>query len=189
MNKTIAVFAVVAAVLLAAPTADAAPELRKFGFGVNAGTNLGFAVPINLTPTFRIEPLLTIINSKTTTKPQGGDEGTSGSSTIAAGVGAYSLMRTEGPYLRYVGGRVGAVLGSTSPKQGDDEITESWTDIFIAGALGSEYFFNPRFSLGAEISVNVIMGGDHETDPNDDETDSTSLTIATSGDIKARFYF
>lgn len=190
MRKITAIFSVLAVAILALPSnAEAQAALRKFGLGVNVGTNVGFEVPINLTPTFRVSPLLTIINSSTTTKPDGGDETKSGSSTIGVGVGAYSLMRPEGPYLMYVGGRVGAIMASQTEDNGSDEVTESGTDIFLAGALGGEYFFNPRFSLGAEVNLNVILGGDREADKGDDKVDQTSLTIATGGAVNARFYF
>lgn len=189
MRKIIAIFTVMATALLAAPNAaEAADALRKFGFGVKAGTNVGFEVPINLTPTFRVSPLLTVFNNKTTTKA-GGSETSQANSTMAVGVGVYSLMRTEGAYLMYVGGRVGAILGSATTDNGSGEVVVSGTDIFVAGAVGSEYFFNPRFSLGAEISLNVLLGGDKEADKGDDKVEQTSMLITTGGALNASFYF
>ncbi len=193
MNKTISVFAVVAAVLLAAPTADAAAELRKFGFGASVDTigNLtgNIEIPINLTPTFRVSPIISLHNDKTTTKPDVGNESSNATSTIGLGVGAYSLMRTEGPYLMYVGGRVGALLASRTVDAGSGEVVTSGMDIFVAGVLGSEYFFNPRFSLGGEISINVLLGGDREADKGDDKTEETTLNMAAASSVNVRFYF
>ena len=191
MRKSIAILSVFATAMLAAPgAADAADALRKFGFGVGvSAATTTIEVPINLTPTFRVSPVVSILNSSTTSKPDGGEESTSSTSAYGIGVGAYSLMRTEGPYLMYVGGRVGALLNSQTSGSGDSEVTVSGTDIGIAGVLGSEYYFNPRFSLGAEIALDILLGGDREADKNDDKNEETSTTIKTGGSVNARFYF
>ena len=55
--------------------------------------------------------------------------------------------------------------------------------------LGSEYFFNPRFSLGAEVSLNIILVGDREQDKDDDDVTETSTNVTTGGAVNARFYF
>ena len=187
MRTAIAILSVLATTIFAAPSADAADELRKFGFGTSLNPIAAIEIPINLTPTFRVAPSVSLLNSSSTTKPDSGDESTSSSRAIGIGVGAYSLMRTEGPYLMYVGGRVGVSM--VSQASGDPEVTVSGMDIGIAGVLGSEYFFNPRFSLGAEVALDILLGGDREASKGDDKSEETSMTIKTGSSVNARFYF
>lgn len=180
----------VTALFLVAPAAQAKSELRSFGFGVSVdpiGSASGrIEIPYNLSQSFRIAPVFSLINSSTTTKPDGGDEVTTSQSSMGFGLGAYSLMRTDGPYLMYVGGRVGALMTSNTSAL---EVTTSGMDIGVSAVVGSEYFFNPRFSLGAEIGLDVLLAGDREADKNDDKAESTSFTLKTAGAFNARFYF
>jgi len=199
----------VATALVALPAvAGAQPQLRSFGFG--AGLSLAsslsgqISVPVNVGPTLRVEPIIGLNRKSVSTETKVGEDTATTDKVeqnIQLGVGAYYLMRTNDPFLLYVGPRLGVVLDSdtTEAKMGSNTTTttESGTDIALAIAFGGEYFFNPRLSLGAEVALNYFIIGERttEVDPKpegangDDDTERSESVMATSTNVWVRFYY
>lgn len=193
--------------LLAVPAlASAQPALRMFGFGVGMGladgSTTAIVVPLNVTPTIRVEPLLGLSMSSSTHEPDDDAQAKREESdtNVTLGVGAFYMLRTNDAFLMYVGPRLGIMMDSSSdvstPKTGDaTEQNSSRTDIFLGLALGGEWFFNPRFSLGAEAGLSVVMLGDPTTETkmgsttSEDKDTDTGTNISTNGVFWARFYY
>jgi hypothetical protein len=94
-------------------------------------------VPITIAPQFRLEPSIGI----TTSDGPGTD-----SSDFTLGVGGFYVSKLAPQMDMYAGGRLKLNFASVDSGTTDD----SGTDIVLAGALGGEYYFVPRFSLGLE---------------------------------------
>ncbi|HET7825602.1 MAG TPA: outer membrane beta-barrel protein [Anaeromyxobacter sp.] len=174
MTSTFRTAAALAAVALSAP-ASAQEHRPRLGIGVGISafdfnstltlTN-GFPavipdsiyVPINLGPNFRLEPQLGIMTLSQDTG--GGGIASTDTSVVSIGLGAFYLVDVASQLDVYVGGRVVRTSYSQtlkSPGVPDDK-TEG-TDIRIIPALGGEYSPHPRFSLGAEVQLQLVSFG------------------------------
>jgi hypothetical protein len=133
---------VVAALALALPAA-AQQKQTKLGLGVSitpeAARSPTFEVymPIDLGPGLRVEPSLGILTR---------DDGDTSDSDVTLGAGVFGMKRIAEPLNLYFGGRVKLNFASFDNGTADD----SGVDLSLAGALGSEYYFVPNFSLGLE---------------------------------------
>jgi len=204
MKPRISCLALVAALALPA-VAGASPALRSFGFGagLSLGTSLSgqIAVPVNVMPILRVEPLIGISRSGKTTEDDSGTDMVTTSSVdqnIQLGLGVYYLLRTNDPFLLYVGPRFGVLLQSdtsTSDATGKEiESVTSQTNIGLGLGFGGEYFFNPRLSLGAEININYVIVGEPTTEVDGKEPDDDKITVSESGlttgtNVFVRFYY
>jgi Outer membrane protein beta-barrel domain len=160
MKSFVRLAAVAAALAVAAPasaqqqTQNAAP---KIGFGIavtpvdtilNGGVPpVEIYVPIGIAPQFRIEPSLGIF-----TFDQTGNE----LSNVTLGIGAFFLNRLAPQVDMYAGGRLKLNFASFDNGVNDD----SDTDFFLAAALGGEYYFVPKFSIGLEGNLGYYSLGD-----------------------------
>ncbi len=194
MHKLTSLAASIVPLFILAPDASAA-ELKKVGLGVNVGSNVGFEVPINVSGTLRVSPL---VSFNQVSKSETADRGSERSATmrvVGLGVGVYHLMPTDGPFLMYAGGRVGALMTNTENFGPDGAlwygVESSQMDLALTGVIGGEHFLNPRFSLGAEVTLDVALFGDPESKIRGDAVNivSTGMAITTGGDVNARFYF
>jgi Outer membrane protein beta-barrel domain len=163
-------FAALAALALSAPAAARAQRLgigvglTSFDFNLSTlATNFPAAVPdsiyvpINITPTFRLEPQLGVATLKQDTANGVTSVETS---VVSLGIGLFFLMPASPEFGAYAGGRVvrtsfTSILKST---QAADDKTEG-TDLRIIPAAGGEWSPHPRFSLGAEVQLQLVSFG------------------------------
>lgn len=106
-------------------------------------------VPIQIAPNFRLEPSLGI---STNDAPTGGTD----TSDFTLGIGAFFQNRVAPTVDAYVGGRL--KLNRTSFDDGVND--DSGTDVIIAGAIGSEYYFVPKFSIGLEGELGLYQNSE-----------------------------
>jgi len=194
MHKLTSLAVALVASLLLVPDAAAA-ELKKVGLGVNVGSNVGFEVPINVSGSLRVSPLVSVNQVARTEKPDGGSEVSATMRVLGVGLGVYHLMPTDGPFLMYAGGRVGVLMTNTENFGPDGEVLDkaesSQTDLAVTGVIGAEHFLHPRFSLGAEVALDVALLGDPEGkfDGTAEKDETTGMAVTTGGGVNARFYF
>ncbi len=141
-------------------------------------------VPIALTPTFRIEPQIgvALVNQSSGNNPS------IETSYVSLGLGVFWLSPQTDQFDLYFGGRVVRTSYSSKQKFDPPRGTESidGVDLRIIPAVGGEYSFHPRFSLGAEVQLQLVSFGDR--------TISTGGTIPggsgiqTAGVVFARVY-
>lgn len=165
--------------------------LGTFDFNVSALAN-GFPaavpdsiyVPIALGPTFRIEPQIGVatLNQDTGYNPS------VETSVVSIGLGAFWLIPASDQLDVYVGGRVVRTSYSSKLKFDPPRGTETTdgADMRIIPAVGGEFSLHPRFSLGAEVQLQLVSFGDR--------TVSTGGTVPggsgvqTAGLVFARVY-
>jgi hypothetical protein len=175
MKNTVRLAIALCALALAAPAA--AEQRSQFGFGVSVaplsaltlGAPVEVYVPIRIAPAFRLEPSLGIL----TNDPDGDDNN---SSNITLGIGAFWVKQLAATADLYAGARLKLNFASQETPVGD----ESDTDLVLAGALGGEYFFMPKFSLGLEAQLGLYQRGDVSGDDSG---------FFTNGLVFVRMYF
>jgi hypothetical protein len=123
----------------------------------------------------RIEPSLGISSYSI----EGGDKARS----INVGVGAFIHLRSTRAVSIYVGPRL--FLGFVDAKDAAG-FSDSGTDLTLAGAIGAEWFPDPRFSLGAEARLGFTVAGQLSNAGNILRPASTRY--GTSGLLFLRFY-
>jgi hypothetical protein len=118
-------------------------------------------VPILITPTFRIEPQIGVATLNQTT----GNEPSIETSVVSLGLGVFWLVPASPQFDVYVGGRVVRTSFSQTFKFAPprtDQKTEG-ADIRVIPAVGGEYALHPRFSLGAEVQLQLVSYGDRDS--------------------------
>jgi hypothetical protein len=176
-----------AAPALAAPAA-AAEEKGRLGVGISlTAFDFSSAQVTSPVPTttdilvdfdigqFRLEPSLGINRFSI-------DGGTKGSS-INLGCGLLIPLRAGRTVSIYAGPRL--FLGLVSAKNGGG-FSDSGVDFTLAGALGGEWYADPRFSIGAEARLGYTALGEL-SDAGVILRNATSI-FATSGHLFFRFY-
>jgi hypothetical protein len=161
-----------AALTLSSPaSADDRPRLgvgvglSTFDFNVTTLAN-GFPaavpdsiyVPINIGPTFRLEPQI----GAATLNQSTGNAGVSiETSVVSIGLGAFWLVPVGGQFDLQLGARVVRTTYTLKqkPPTGTPETTEG-TDLRVIPAVGGELSLHPRFSLGAEVQLQLVSFGD-----------------------------
>ncbi|HEY6004955.1 MAG TPA: outer membrane beta-barrel protein [Anaeromyxobacter sp.] len=120
-------------------------------------------VPIALTPTFRIEPQIGVA----TLDQNIGNEPSIETSVVSLGLGVFWLFPASPQMDVYVGGRVVRTSFSQKLKFNPPRTTETTegSDIRVIPALGGEFSFHPRFSLGAEVQLQLVSFGDRTVNP------------------------
>jgi hypothetical protein len=160
MLRKFSLAAVAVAALTTASTTYAAPAAAgtnpTIGFGVAiTPTDLFFGgrrtvellVPISITPVFRVEPEIGIL-TRNTPGPDLSD--------FTIGTGVFYILRSTQSVDMYVGGRLKLNFV--------DNGVNSGTDFFLVAALGGEYFFTPKFSLGLEAQLGYYALSSANTD-------------------------
>jgi hypothetical protein len=159
MKSFVRLAAIAAALVAAAPaSAQQAQHSPKIGIGIavtpvdtilsNGIPPVEIYVPIGIAPQFRIEPSIGFFTSDVS----GGVD----RSDFTLGIGAFFLNPLAPQLDLYAGGRLKLNFASIDSPAGDD----SDTDLFLAAALGGEYFFVPKFSLGLEAQAGLYTLGD-----------------------------
>ncbi|UCH63691.1 MAG: hypothetical protein JSU77_04385 [Fidelibacterota bacterium] len=138
-------------------------------------------VPINVSPTLRIEPGIGYYQSSTEDPDY-----ESSSKGLSLGIGIFPMTLRGGMNL-YYGARLGRISTTSSYKydyNGGETDEESGTGLFIAPTFGGEYFLSSSFTLGGEAQLRYVS----LTEKDDDEERTTS-SISTRGLLFIRFYF
>ncbi len=170
-----------------------------------------FYVPINITPSFRLEPSIgfyrtsndasTKLTPTSTTTSTSSESGT----LVAVGLGAFYVMKPADAFRIYTGPRLDLLFISSSdttsqtgvgasPTVTDTSSRNGWT---ISGAVGGEYYPISRLSFGAEAALgfgglgtpsttSTSSGGSASTAS---VSTSTNTTIRTVGTLFVRIFF
>jgi len=183
---------------LAAPAAPAAPAEEKganpsrIGIGIGLNTfNLltlqapGIAqpgadiyIPIDL-GAFRLEPSLGL--SRWDADNNGG-KGTS----FNLGCGLLLPLKAGKTVTLYAGPRLFLDFVSVTDYAGGVSSSDSGLDFVLAGVLGAEWYADPRFSIGAEARLSLVIASTLSDTGNTLRNGYTSF--ATSGVVFFRFY-
>ncbi len=169
MKTTLRLTALGIALSLAAPAAGQ-QQAPRGGIGI-ALSNLdvgslftgGFPaaqiyVPIVISPGLRIEPALGVLKLEDDQDPS------QDVSVYTLGVGLLFTRRVSEEVLAYAGPRlaVSRVSQPVNDPFGPASVDAVGTDLRLAGVIGGEYFFSPRFSLGAEAQLAFMAVGDRD---------------------------
>ena len=192
-----------AVVFLLSVTRIALGQDSTHTWSVGADNQSGVYVGIAISPTFRLEPEISIVRQRDKT-----------SFTIDNGFGSVSVFNDELtsatyrlglgllwqwqriPQLRfYAGPRFGLIHATasehvTGPQTGTNDAHR--TDWFLAGSLGAEYFPVARLSAGADVQLRGIAQGS----PTQKTSGALSIgsfapsepTLSTRGLLLVRFY-
>ncbi len=110
-------------------------------------------LPIMIAPEIRIEPSLGIF-----TDDRAGPNDTR---DLTLGIGGFFVKGLAPTIDMYVGGRLKLNFAKVTTPAGSD----TGTDVLLAGAVGGEYYFVPRFSIGLEgqlgLYSNSAVSGDN----------------------------
>jgi hypothetical protein len=190
--KLVSRIATLAVALSAATPAFAQDKAPFLGLGVGFSTgNLTpgtiVFVPLNIAPTLRIEPFLSIdradIDANTIGIPSGKE------SDIAIGAGAFYLAKVVPQVQMYVGGRLGFNFHSFEQNDATPD-EETRRDFILAAALGGEYLPHPRIAVGAEAMLGYVAIGDTEFTPFGQPTvkGGGGSSLSTQGTIFVRAF-
>ncbi len=146
-------------------------------------------LPINASPTLRVEPEFGLLTTSSSTSGSGGSTSSSATSLRVA-VGIFSLLERHGSARLYVGPRIGIMRTSSSSSfPGSPTATSSETDLMLAMALGGEYFFSPHFSLGGEAQLQYVKYGTPSVSPSQGtQPDVSRHLISTNELVFVRLY-
>lgn len=140
-------------------------------------------VPIDVSETFRVEPLIGYTRLSSERPSFDGSETIEFTTNVLRlGIGAFGGLTRDDTHL-YYGVRGGYNRISTS--SGDDEDDgEPFDGFFVSPTLGGSYFFSDFFSLGGEVEARYtsFSGGD-------DDFEMSSSTLALRPSLVVRFYF
>jgi hypothetical protein len=154
MKSFVRLAALAAALAVAAPASaqQAQHGNPRIGLGVAVtpvdpipsrfGTPIEIFVPIALAPQFRIEPSIGFITQDNV------------GSLFTLAIGGFFVNQVAPQVDLYAGGRL------KLNRVHDDVADDSDTDLILAAAVGGEYFFVPKFSLGLEAQVGLYTLGD-----------------------------
>lgn len=161
---------------------DLDASVLPIGFG-------NFTVPVWVAERVRLEPELGILRIHS----EASGTSFSGSSTGTAlrfGTAVQYFFGEDGAFRPYAGAQFG-LIRQTSKQEftGSPDMEVKRTDNYFGVALGGEYWFTSRFSLGAEVQINRVgMGDEDVTPPPTSSTSFDSSFISNNGIIAVRFY-
>jgi hypothetical protein len=170
-----------------------AQQAFEIGQTEGAAYNHSIVVPIILNQGFRLEPELGFFNGKSTEEElQDTEEYTTTQYRIGIGIFPQSSMKSS---VLYYGARVGYLV--LNRKQEFTDPTGSITQelkgsgIFIAPAIGGEYYFSNSFCIGGEAqivyaSINTEVDVSYQTTSLPEYKDTL---LSTRGLVFVRFFF
>jgi hypothetical protein len=140
------------AVLTMALPAAAQEHRTKIGIGIAiepletanlVPKTIELYLPIQIAPQLRLEPSLGIATSN-------GPDGGTDTRDFTLGVGLFFVQSVATPVDMYVGGRLKLNFARVESGPPGARVSNSGGDVALAGALGGEYYFVPKFSMGLE---------------------------------------
>ncbi|PSQ70657.1 MAG: hypothetical protein BRD38_04805 [Bacteroidetes bacterium QH_9_67_14] len=148
-------------------------------------------IPIDVSETFRIEPVLGYSRLTTSSSFEGPNDEEETSTTLTSlriGVGAFAKAPRGNDTNLYFGGRVGYNRVSRSTDDDDEEESTNASGFFIGPTVGGSYFFSDFFSIGGEVEARYSnIGTSEEEDDFTVSEDVTTITLRPS--LVVRFYF
>ena len=151
-----------------------------------------FFVPLNLAPSFRLEPFLGWARADLDTTPPGtGGQQFSPflqgkSSDITLGIGGFYVAPLAPQVQMYLGGRLASQWQSVHSNAG---FKAERRNTILAAALGGEYLPVPRVAFGGELQLGLIWYGDTDyTAPGASISGGGGSGSATQGTLFVRFY-
>jgi len=199
--NTKSILALALFVLGANRAVNAQDSTRTWSFGVD--NQSGVYVGIAVSPTFRLEPEVSVFRSRdkaVITVDNGfgsvsvfNEEITSASYRV--GLGLLWQWQRAAQLRFYAGPRFGvthATAGENLSGTQSGKTTVSRTDWFVAGSLGAEHFPIPRLSAGADVQLRAVAQGN----PSEHTTGASGFTsfapsestLSTRGLLMVRFY-
>jgi hypothetical protein len=211
---------------LLSSTCDAAPK-RGSRVGIGAGFGIGgstFAtessalarhygitniyLPIYIGRFIKLEPEIGLsVAGMTITHKDDGDSASIKSTALSlrTGLGIYGVAN-RGPLAVAIGVRGGLTTQFSWDKlEGDEDViwgqhkgVDYRFDGFFSPTMGLEFYFTPQFSLGAQVSLEIFIGGEPgniggEKEDDDyyygDSTTTRHWTISTATMIMGRWFF
>jgi hypothetical protein len=152
------------------------------GGGLSSG-GATLLVPINVGPSFRIEPEIGF--GRFTNSSSDGDISIT-FTQFRTGVGLMRLI-PNGDYVLYAGGRLQYTRLTDSVEfSGGNDDEESQSVFGLGPVVGGEHYFSSRFSLGGEAGL-FYRSYDSESDGEESNIDTSSIN--TVGSVFLRFYF
>jgi hypothetical protein len=159
-------------------------------------------IPIDVSETFRIEPVLGYSRLTTSREIDAPDddlnEETSTTLTsLRIGVGAFAKASRGNDTNLYFGGRVGYNRASRSTDDGDlrntddddEEDSSNASGFFIGPTVGGSYFFSDFFSIGGEVEARYSNIGTSEAETGNFTVSEDVTTITLRPSLVVRFYF
>lgn len=122
-------------------------------------------VPIQISPTVRLEPMIGYAHESQKTT-NGSTTSTAAGTLWRAGIGLLFQFSKHEDFQAYAGGRAGLARRSVKFTNSDPNFPPptstraSQKNTFLAAVLGGEFYFSPRFSLGAEAQLVYTDLGD-----------------------------
>ncbi|HET8733077.1 MAG TPA: outer membrane beta-barrel protein [Anaeromyxobacteraceae bacterium] len=107
-------------------------------------------VPIRVAPQLRLEPSFGL---QTADRPTGSGQPDTRDFTL--GLGVFYVHQLAAPLDLYAGGRVKLNFAKVESNEAPFA-SNTGTDVVLAAALGGEYFFVPKFSLGLEGQLGYV---------------------------------
>ncbi|MGB8930538.1 MAG: outer membrane beta-barrel protein [Anaeromyxobacteraceae bacterium] len=192
------VFATTVSAQEAAPAAPSSGGKPMIGVGVALGGSTflpgvtvlpggsnKILIPINVSPSLRVEPFLgyTQVRTKDSSSPLGDD--VDWASTLTVGAGIYLLGDLGNNAEVYGGGRLAINRVAAGFEYKSSGTTVSGDDSFIGFGLaavgGAEYYLSPRFALGVEAELGF--------DSIETAQDFKETKFGTAAFLTARAYF
>jgi hypothetical protein len=138
-------------------------------------------VPINASPSLRLEPFLSHVSVVTKDNRDRIDRS---QSTTGVGIGGFYAFGISRASRGYAGLRLG--LNFTSDDTGTAK--QSATLLLLAPTVGAELFFAQAWSVGADVSLSIqpTLSSDRVPDPSN--LNRSTTTIATDAGLFLRFY-
>lgn len=167
---------------------------------VPPASSAGLYLPIDIGPSFRLEPEIGILRYTESARLDGVESGVA-LTNLRVGAGFLYRAALGENGQGYVGPRLALVLHSEekrSPNGEDDRTsttTKSRSDFVLGLVGGGEYFFTPSFSLGAEAQLGMRFLGDTTTErePAPDgppsDADTSGFVLETRSLFFARVFF
>ncbi|PSQ79404.1 MAG: hypothetical protein BRD37_00170 [Bacteroidetes bacterium QH_8_67_23] len=155
-------------------------------------------IPIDVSETFRIEPVLGYSRLTTSSSSEGpGDYEEKTSTTLTSlriGVGAFAKAPRGNDTNLSFGGRVGYNRASRNTDDGDDddddeEESTNASGFFIGPTVGGSYFFSDFFSIGGEVEARYANIGTSEKEIGNFTVSEDVTTITLRPSLVVRFYF
>jgi len=171
-------------------TANAMDVGFGMGFSNSYYDNWGATVyvPLNIAPSFRLEPYLMYADNEVDSTSSSGASGYS-FSEMELGVGAFGIRKINPSTQLYFGAKLSYINIEADDFSTGGSYSSDGDGYQIAPTLGFEYFFNENISLGGEASwfyANI------DTDDYDSFSGYSSDSVEATGtatEVILRYYF
>lgn len=148
-----------------------------------SGMTATLTLPIEMSPSFRIEPEFGYFRASVENKNAVTQTETVTNWRIGAGL---FPQKTYDKFVLYYGARIGYISQTQTDEVNGSKEEATTTGFYIAPAIGGEHFLSDHFSLGGEAQL-TIASLSSEREGSDYE--QSILLLNTRGLVFFRFYF